>query len=99
MSALLAETLLTIPEAARRLGKHRDTVRAWMRRGLLEWVELPDGQHTTAEAIERMTTRLAARRQDVWRRGDRLPSAPAQERKANKAHRAAVKVLKKLGLS
>lgn len=97
MPSLLAEHLLTVPAAAKRLRKHRDTIRSWMRRGLLDWVELPSGQHTSVEAIARMTARLAAKRRAEWKRGDSLPSASANERAGKRAHKKALKVLKRMG--
>lgn len=99
MSNLLNETLLTVPEAGRRLGKHKNTIQAWMRRGLLEWVSLPSGQHTSVEAIERMTVQLTALQQSEWRRGDSLPSAPANQRTSRRAHEEAVKTLKRMGIA
>lgn len=49
------ETLLTIPQAGRRLGKHPDTVRNWIMRGALDGVKVAGKLHTSLEAIARAT--------------------------------------------
>jgi excisionase family DNA binding protein len=53
MIDVATETLLTVTKAARRLGKHPDTVRAWIRAGRLEGVFVAGRLHTSLEAIER----------------------------------------------
>jgi predicted site-specific integrase-resolvase len=47
------ETLLTLAEACRRLGKCDDTVRGYIRKGVLEAVVLCGRLHTSEEAIRR----------------------------------------------
>jgi excisionase family DNA binding protein len=42
--------LLTIGEAARRLGVHQKTLRAWANRGLVRHVKLPSGHRRFVEA-------------------------------------------------
>lgn len=60
-----AETILTLPQAARRLGKHRDTLRNWITHGRggvrLEAVTLPGGLHTSTEALARFVGALTGR--------------------------------------
>lgn len=47
------ENVITIAEAARRLGKTDDTVRAYIRRGLLDGCLLAGRLHTSLEALRR----------------------------------------------
>lgn len=49
------ETLLTMPQAGRRLGKHPDTIRNWITRGALDGVKVAGKWHTSLEAITRAT--------------------------------------------
>lgn len=73
------ETLRTLPEAARMLRKHRDTVRAWVEHGRkgvkLEAVLLPGGLHTSDEAIRRFVARLSGGAQVGEREAPRPPAA------------------------
>ncbi len=54
-----AEKLLTISQAARRLGVHANTLRAWADKGLVEHVKLPSGyRRFTPEAIDRLREQM-----------------------------------------
>jgi len=66
---------------------------------VLESIELPDGQHTSIQAIERMTERLARERESERRRAASLPSSPALQRETQRAHRLSVKTLKRMGIA
>jgi hypothetical protein len=46
------EKLLTLRDAARRIGVHENTVRNWVKRGLLEPVEVPDSRYRRFQADE-----------------------------------------------
>ncbi len=49
------QRLLTISEAARRLGVHQKTLRGWADKGLVPHVKLPSGHRRFTEAdIERL---------------------------------------------
>ena len=49
------ERLLTINEAARRLGVHQNTLRSWADKGLVRHVKLPSGHRRfTATEVERL---------------------------------------------
>ncbi len=53
------QKLLTISQAARRLGVHPNTLRAWSDKGLVEHVKLPSGyRRFTPEAINRLRERM-----------------------------------------
>ncbi len=53
------EKLLTISEAARRLGVHPNTLRTWADKGLVKTVRLPSGYRRFAVAeIERMRAEM-----------------------------------------
>lgn len=50
----LKEQTITLPAAARLLGRHKDTLRAWAAKGLLETVQMGGRVYTSREALERM---------------------------------------------
>ena len=51
--------LLTISEAARRLGIHQNTLRGWADRGLIPYVKLPSGHRRfESEAIDRLSATM-----------------------------------------
>jgi len=80
------ETLLTIPAAGRRLSKHPDTVRSWIKAGRLEGVRIAGVLHTSLEAIERAS--------EPAREEDRPPREPASSRE-----RKALQVLRQEGIA
>lgn len=61
MIDIRTETILTVAEAARRLGKHSDTIRAWIRAEKLDGVEIAGKLHTSLEAIERASQPVVVR--------------------------------------
>lgn len=48
------EELLTLPRAARLMGRHPDTVRMWAKSGVLETVRMGKRSYTTAGAVRQM---------------------------------------------
>jgi excisionase family DNA binding protein len=88
------ETILTIPKAARRLGRDPGTVRDWVDAGELEAIQLGKRRYTSVEALQRM-----ADRQTEENRVGRpviLPRSPAQ---VSKARQAAIEQLRKSGIA
>jgi len=56
----MADTPITVREAARRLGVHENTIRNWQRRGIIgRSIVLPSGiRRFSAEDIERMRSEM-----------------------------------------
>lgn len=84
------ETLMTIPAAARQLGRCVETLHAWRRRKLLDAVRLGGWWYTSAEALGRMAragTEKAERVESIRSRTGR-----------NRAHEQAVEQLRKMGV-
>lgn len=92
MIDLQTEHLMTIPQAAVRLGKSPATLKRWVLQNILEGIQLPGGLHTTAEAIERMVNRLS----QVRGLGRPTPQSPAARTKADKE---AVEFLRSRGIA
>ncbi len=54
-----AQQLLTISEAARRIGVHPNTLRVWADKGIVRHVKLPSGyRRFPAEEVERLRTEM-----------------------------------------
>jgi hypothetical protein len=84
------ETLLSLTEAAARIGRHRETVRGYIARGLLDGVRIAGGPwQTSIEALERASLLV-----NVNGVGP-LPLTPAQ---VARAHREAEEELVALGI-
>lgn len=80
------EHLIGMTEAGRLMGRNRETVRRWIKRGVIEGVELDGKVYTTAEAIRRAVQPVTDGPQ---------PRTPAQ---AGREDKRAVAKLKKLGV-
>lgn len=87
MIDVATETMLTLTEAARQLGKSRETVRLWMKQQLLESVKLNGRWHTSAEALRRFAELPGE---------EELPVSPARLREED---RRALETLRALGVA
>jgi len=88
----VSETLVSLAEAARLLGKHVATAYRWSTAGVrgvvLETIQVGGTRCTSREAVQRFCERLTAAR--TWEPGSGVPAGIGAERAAEELERYGV---------